>query len=118
MHHAKYVNKCSTVIRRLLLREASLRDELISAVEDAFESFPTDEVPFGDNEKCENVMDLLTNHHAKPASEVLSAMDDSQIRDVVDKIYNLNIDLILDEAMQKVDDLWKTTYLRPMKFHN
>jgi hypothetical protein len=63
-------------------------------------------------------MELITNHGQKTISKVLTEMDDSQVTNLVNKIFQLNIDLIMDEAMEKVDNLWKTTYLRSMKFHN
>jgi len=118
MKHTEYVIKCSEVIKSLVFREGNLRDSFINAAETCFANFPLDEVPYGDGCKCEEIMEAITNHGQKSISNVISEMDDNQVTELVNKIFQLNIDLIMDEAMEKVDNLWKTTYLRSMKFHN
>ena len=65
MEHSEYVKKCSAVVQTILFREGSLREALISAAEICFENFPIQDVPYGDGNKCEEVIDLLTHNTAK-----------------------------------------------------
>jgi DNA topoisomerase VI subunit B len=118
MEHLDYVNKCSNLVKRLLFREGSLREALTRAAEECLENYPVQEVPYGDGIKYEELIDLLTDDRRKTISDTIKSMDDYEVDEIVEKIYLLNIELILDEAMEKVDNLWKTTYLRPMRFHN
>lgn len=118
MEHSEYVKKCSEVVKTIIFREVPLREALISAAEICFENFPIQDVPYGDGNKCEEVIDLLTNERQNTISETVSGMDDHQVIDIVERIYLLNIELIIDETMQKVDNQWKSTYLHPMRFHN
>ena len=66
MEHSEYVKKCSEVVRKIIFREVPLREALISAAEICFENSPIQDVPYGDGNKCEEVIDLfLTNSPAK-----------------------------------------------------
>lgn len=118
MEHSEYVKKCSAVVHTILFREGSLREALISAAKEGFENFPMMDVPYGDGSKCKEVIDLLTHNRQNTISETINGMENQQVIDIVERIYSLNIELIMDETMQKVDNQWKTTYLRPLRFHN
>ncbi len=117
-NHTGYVNRCSEMVKNILFRKGSLREALISAAENCFDHFPIREVPYGDDRKCEEIMNLITDNGSRSIAETIDSMNDNEIRIVTEKIFELNIDLIGDEATQKVDNLWKITYLRSMKFHN
>jgi hypothetical protein len=118
MKHTQYVNKCSEVIKSLLCRQGDLREALIPAIENCFDHFPINDIPYGDGCKCEEIIALITDNGRESLTNGVKKLDENQVTDLVNKIFQLNIDLIVDETMEKVDNLWKTTYLRPMKFHN
>lgn len=116
--HTGYVNRCSDMIKSILFRSGSLKEALASSADHCFDHFPVKDVPYGDDSKCEEILNIITTNKTRSITETIHSMDDTEIRNVIEKMYQLLIDLIEDEATLKVDNLWKITYLRPMRFHN